>query len=85
MKEKLHGLLPSYARCFPSVNWNHQVWFAGLFWCVGGWLCVGREGCESVCVCVCGVGVGGEGDGGSVFFREQQLAAELRNEDSLVP
>ena len=37
------------------------------------------------CVCVCGVGLGGEGDGGSVFFREQQLAAELRNEDSLVP
>jgi len=43
---------------FRSVNWNHQVWFAGLFWCVGG-----RVGGKFVEVCACVSGGGGGGGG----------------------
>ena len=74
MKEKLlpthHP--PSSAPCFPFRKLESPVWFVGLF---GGGKVV--KGCPYVCVCVC---VGG----GAVIFREQQLAAEFHNVDSLV-
>jgi len=49
MKEKLHRLVPSYARCFPFCKLESPGlvrWFV----LVCGWAC-GREVCGSVCVC----------------------------------
>jgi hypothetical protein len=62
MKEKLHPLLPSYARCFPF----RKLESPGLVrWVVlvCGWLWGGNvvKVCVCLCVCVCVCVVGGDG------------------------